>query len=35
MGLPHPDVIVSTLNSLGLLSAACIVASQYKAAGSK
>ncbi|MCT6837298.1 MAG: phage holin, partial [Bifidobacteriales bacterium] len=35
MGLPHVDVIVTTLNALGLLVAACIGASQYKAAGSK
>ena len=35
LGLPHVDVIVTTLNALGLLVAACIGASQYKAAGSK
>ena len=35
MDLPHADVIVTTLNALGLLVAACIGASQYKAAGSK
>ena len=35
MGLPHVGVIVTTLNALGLLVAACIGASQYKAAGSK
>ena len=29
MGLPHVDVIVTTLNALGLLIAACIGASQY------
>ena len=35
LGLPHVDVIVTTLNALGLLVAACIGASQYKAASSK
>lgn len=35
LGLPHADVIITTLNALGLLVAACIGASQYKAAGSK
>lgn len=35
LGLPHVDVIVTTLNALGLLVAACIGASQHKAAGSK
>ena len=35
LGLPHADVIVTTLNALGLLVAACIGASQYKAAGGK
>lgn len=35
MGLPHVDVIVTTLNALGLLVAACIGVSQAKAAGSK
>ena len=35
MGLPHVDVIVATLNALGLLIAACIGASQYKAVGNK
>ena len=35
LGLPHVDVIVTTLNALGLLVAACIGVSQYKAAGSK
>ena len=35
LGLPHADVIVTTLNALGLLVAACIGVSQYKAAGSK
>ena len=35
LGLPHVDVIVTTLNALGLLVAACIGASQYKAALSK
>lgn len=35
MSLPHPDVVVSTLNALGLLIAACIGASQHKAAGCK
>lgn len=35
LGLVHADVIVTTLNALGLLVAACIGASQYKAASSK
>lgn len=35
MGLPHVDVIVTTLNALGLLIAACIGVSQAKAASSK
>lgn len=35
LGLPHVDVIVTTLNALGLLVAACIGASQYKAVGGK
>ena len=35
MGLPHVEVIVTTLNALGLLIAACIGISQAKAAGSK
>lgn len=35
LGLPHVDVIVTTLNALGLLVAACIGVSQYKAAGGK
>ena len=35
LGLPHVDVIVTTLNALGLLVAACIGVSQYKAASSK
>ena len=35
LGLPHVDAIVTTLNALGLLVAACIGASQYKAASSK
>lgn len=35
LGLPHVDVIVTTLNALGLLVAACIGVSQYKAVGSK
>ena len=35
LGLPHADVIVTTLNALGLLVAACIGVSQYKATGSK
>ena len=35
LGLPHVDVIVTTLNALGLLVAACIGVSQAKAAGSK
>ncbi len=34
LGLPHAGVIVTTLNALGLLVAACIGASQYKAADS-
>ena len=35
LGLPHADVIVTTLNALGLLVAACIGVSQAKAAGNK
>ena len=35
LGLPHVDVIVTTINALGLLIAACIGASLRKAAGSK
>lgn len=35
LGLPHVDVIVTTLNALGLLVAACIGASQAKAASGK
>lgn len=35
MGLPHVDVIVTTLNALGLLVAACIGVSQAKAASGK
>lgn len=35
MGLPHVDAIVTTLNALGLLIAACIGVSLRKAAGSK
>ena len=33
--LPHADVIVTTLNALGLLVAACIGTSQYKATSGK
>lgn len=35
IGLPHVDVIVATVNALGLLIAACIGVSQAKAACSK
>ena len=35
LGLPHVDVIVTTLNALGLLVAACIGVSQAKAASGK
>ncbi|AKV55502.1 hypothetical protein BACT_1059 [Bifidobacterium actinocoloniiforme DSM 22766] len=35
LGLPHVDAIVTTLNALGLLIAACIGASQAKASYSK
>ena len=35
LGLPHADVIVTTLNALGLLVAACIGVSQYKAVSGK
>lgn len=35
LGLPHVDAIVTTLNALGLLIAACIGVSQAKAATGK
>ena len=35
MDLPHADVIVTTLNALGLLIAVCIGVSQAKAASNK
>lgn len=35
LGLPHVDAIVTTLNALGLLIAACIGVSQAKATTAK
>lgn len=35
VGLPHVDAIVTTLNALGLLIAACIGVSQAKTAAGK
>ena len=35
LGLPHVDAIVTTLNALGLLIAACIGVSQAKTAAGK